>query len=392
MYGNFLRQSTKKLQDDLRQTMRTYSTEKQQLLRHLASLRHEMDELRTSGTSSPDSEYTDRSLESDNSHRHKSRRYYMAPNIAAHKLKKKKRKENGKKLSPRSARGEGKEDKKPKEGILKLPSIQEANTSISMGYKNNSEWDSGEQISLANLPPIDPPNGIAAAQALLQDSYKIPNITDPDRRDISVETSKTSLFKDREKKKVQFSEKTQINVITPCAKHENDDIDDVENRQSKNFKAEESKFSPRNSKGKNHHLPPLDGKKSLTPRETEDHKLMYISIKDPEIRTKTLSEILHAVRVRMQENEQHMKYFGMTPPRKINNTYEFLVSSSLDRHSPLPRSESQRVSRTSSILLIIFFLREINSSCIKCLRMSNTNACNTSMLNYMFPHVSSCFI
>ncbi|KAK3101157.1 hypothetical protein FSP39_001401 [Pinctada imbricata] len=77
--------------------------------------------------------------------------------------------------------------------------------------------------------------------------------------------------------------------------------------------------------------------------------MMYISIKDPEVRTKTLSEILHAVRVRMQENEQHMKYFGTTPPRKMNNTYEFLVSSSMDRHSPITRSESQR-SKASSRL------------------------------------------
>ncbi|KAK3101993.1 hypothetical protein FSP39_007970 [Pinctada imbricata] len=212
MYGNFLRQSTKKLQDDLRQTMRTYSTEKQQLLRHLASLRHEMDELRLSNTTSPTSTLTDRSsYGSESGHHSKARRYYMAPNIAAHKLKKKKKKDNGHKTSPKA---EVKEDRKPKEGILKLPSIQEGSTNTS-GNRRSSEWDSGEHISLTNLPPIDPPPGIAAAQALLQDSYKMPNIEDPDRTDINIDSTKPSGFKDREKKKVQFSENDQINVITP---------------------------------------------------------------------------------------------------------------------------------------------------------------------------------
>lgn len=327
MYGNFLQQSTKKLQDDLRQTMKTYSTEKQQLLRHLASLRHEMDELRLSGSESPVStdSTTDLSTSRCSTNRSKSNRFYHAPNIAAHKLKK-----SRKKMSKQSKRNsESSEDKKSIEGILKLPIIKEGtfgNPPPTLTWTNkNSEWDSAHQISLTNLPPLNPVQGVVAAKELLEDDYVMPRIDDPDRTDKGIPKKKS-----QEKKRVKFSSENQIAVITG----ENTNIktqDSDSESDSKNLQgsSQENKTQVKGVNQRQHYLPPLElgSRRRLNPKETEDHKMLYISIRDPDARRKTLSEILHAVRLRMQENEHHLR-FGEMPRRNRHNSYETVLNSS----------------------------------------------------------------
>ncbi|XP_048729296.1 uncharacterized protein LOC125646802 isoform X2 [Ostrea edulis] len=371
MYGNFLQQSTKKLQDDLRQTMKSYSSEKQQLLRHLASLRHEMDELRLSGSESPTStgSTTDLSTASGASNKSKSRRFYHAPNIAAHKLKK-----SRKKMSKHSKRkSETSEEKKQMEGILKLPIIKEGNlgnpSPLTWTHKN-SEWDSAQQITLNNLPPIKPPKDIAAAQELLQNDYDMPKIDDPQRSDKIVPTK----GKSQEKKRVKFSSKNQVAVFTG----ETTDmaIEDSDSDSDSKNSHESSEIKPKGVNQRQHYLPPLDlgNRRCLNPQETENHKMLYISIKDPDVRRKTLSEILHAVRMRMQENEHHLR-FGEMPRRKrqtssqespLNSSQESLNSTDSNKskisHLGAPQNTAYRMHCRSSNSQLQNYLRKMSRS------------------------------
>lgn len=373
MYGNFLQQSTKKLQDDLRQTMKTYSTEKQQLLRHLASLRHEMDELRLSGSESPIStdSTTDLSTSRCSTNRSKSNRFYHAPNIAAHKLKK-----SRKKMSKQSKRNsESSEDKKSIEGILKLPIIKEGtfgNPPPTLTWTNkNSEWDSAHQISLTNLPPLNPVQEIVAAKELLEDDYVMPKIDDPDRTDKGIPKKKS-----QEKKRVKFSSENQVAVITG----ENTNIktqDSDSESDSKNLQgsSQENKTQVKGVNQRQHYLPPLElgSRRRLNPKETEDHKMLYISIRDPDARRKTLSEILHAVRLRMQENEHHLR-FGEMPRRNRHNSYETVLNSSQESllstdstkskssHFGAPKNTAYRMGRRSSNAQLQSYLRKMSKS------------------------------
>nr|XP_022305339.1 uncharacterized protein LOC111112204 isoform X4 [Crassostrea virginica]XP_022305346.1 uncharacterized protein LOC111112204 isoform X4 [Crassostrea virginica] len=371
MYGNFLQQSTKKLKDDLRQTMKTYSSEKQQLLRHLARLRLEMDELRLPGSESPTS--TDSALDwstSQSSVKSKSHRFYHAPNIAAHKLKK-----SRKKLSKQPRRSsDTSEDKKNMEGILKLPIIQEGtfrNPSPLTWTNKNSEWDSAHQISLNNLPPINPPQEITAAKEMMEENYIMPKIEDPDRSDKSIPKKKNL----RGKKRVQFSSETQVAVFnggnTDVKAEDSDSESDSKNSEGS---PRENKSEVKHTNQRQHYLPPLDlgNKRQLNPKETEDHKMMYISIRDPDARRKTLSEILHAVRLRMQENEHHLRFGEM--PRRHNRIYESVLNSSQESlhstdsnkskssHIGAPQNTAYRLGRRSSNAQLQNYLRKMSRS------------------------------
>ncbi|XP_060074428.1 uncharacterized protein LOC132554143 [Ylistrum balloti] len=329
MYGNFLRKSTKKLQDDLRQTMRVYSSEKHELLRQLASLRHEMDELKASDTSSsPTSSF------SDSSSLKSTPRFFHAPNLAANKAGKKGRK---RKSSITSDDSMGSQNQKLKEGILRLPTIKDASPAP-------QEWESGNSMH-TNLPPIEQPKGLATAKALLDNTFPIPKISDPSREDISVSSIRQS---NREKKKVHFSEENKVTEFEVIRYNES---------EAKNWRGgganspAEYYRKPRTSKkgkgergGSRVTLAPL--KRPNDPKEAQkvaaEYKSLYLSIHDPEERTKTLADILYAVRMRMQENEQNLK-FGETPrPAKTNNTLcDFLLSSSCE--DPLLKGEPNKV-------------------------------------------------
>lgn len=314
MYGNFLRKSTKKLQDDLRHTMRVYSSEKHELLRQLASLRHEMDELKSSDTSS-----SPISSLSDSSSLRFGPRFFHAPNVAAHKVGRKgKRHKN----SISSDGSMGSQNQKLKEGILRLPTIKDVSITT-------QEWESGNSM-YPNLPPIEPAKGLAAATAMLDNAFTIPKISDPNREDISVSDLGTRSIK--EKKKVHFSEEdniTEFEVIRYGASNAGEDI----HSQHYYRRPRASKKGRGERGGSRATLAPL--KRPSNAKEAQkvaaEYKSLYLSIHDPEERTKTLADILYAVRMRMQENEQNLK-FGETPrPAKTNNTLcDFLLSNSYE--------------------------------------------------------------
>ncbi|XP_033752667.1 uncharacterized protein LOC117336289 [Pecten maximus] len=364
MYGNFLRKSTKKLQDDLRQTMRVYSSEKHELLRHLASLRHEMDELKASeSSSSPTSSF------SDSSSFKSTPRFFHAPNLAANKARKKGRKRKNSLTSDDSM---GSQNQKIKEGILRLPTIKDASPAP-------QEWESGNSMH-TNLPPIEHPKGLATAKALLDNNFSIPKISDPSREDISVASLRQS---NREKKKVHFSEENKITEFEVIRYNEN---------EAKNWRhggansPTEYYRKPRGSKkgkgergGSKGTLAPL--KRPNDPKEAQkvaaEYKSLYLSIHDPEERTKTLADILYAVRMRMQENEQNLK-FGESPrPAKTNNTLcDFLLSNSSEdpilkgsepsklgnKFHGAPNHTAARIGRRSHSIQLQNYLRKMSKS------------------------------
>lgn len=364
MYGNSLRKSTKKLQDDLRQTMRVYSSEKQELLQHLASLRHEMDELKASETScSPTSSL------SDSASLKGTPRFFHAPNLAANKVGKKGRKRKNSSTSDDSMGGQ---NQKIKEGILRLPTIKDASPAP-------QEWESGNSMH-TNLPPIQHPKGLVTAKALMDNNFSIPKISDPSREDISVASLRQS---NREKKKVHFSEENKITEFEVIRYHEN---------EAKNWRhggansPTEYYRKPRISKkgkgekgGSRVTLAPL--KRPNDPKEAQkvaaEYKSLYLSIHDPEERTKTLADILYAVRMRMQENEQNLK-FGESPrPAKTNNTLcDFLLSNSSEdpllkgsepskvgsKFHGAPNHTAARIGRRSHAIQLQNYLRKMSKS------------------------------
>ncbi|XP_076115848.1 uncharacterized protein LOC143083463 [Mytilus galloprovincialis] len=377
MFGNNLRDSTKKLQNDLRQTMRKYSTEKSQLLRQLSSLRYQQNQLGDLKLSalSP-------STMSESSSVQSSSRYYMAPNIAAHKLNKKKKKTQETKITaiPESSR---------KEGILKLPVLRQESLSKTLKSrcpsKTTSEWDSGRNNSMQNLPPLHPPPGIAAAKELLQESYKIPKVRDSTRHDIT----RASLPSRTSKKKVHFAEK---HSVSEYGRNEHVDNDFT---SPKNYSwSGDTKSLPPISNMDTFSvdsitaysaLPPIYGKNCDTdPNEvikaTQQYKSLYLKMKDPEQRMKTLAEILYSVRLRMIENEQTLKY-GINPKhmKNANTLCDFLmnrnhnssmsmysVNSELSttdgRKSGIPSNTAARSGRKSGSLQLQNYLRKMSRS------------------------------
>jgi hypothetical protein len=79
-------------------------------------------------------------------------------------------------------------------------------------------------------------------------------------------------------------------------------------------------------------LPPIPWRNNdLDPdevmRATQEYKSLYLKMKDPEQRMKTLAEILYSVRLRMIENEHTMKY-GINPKhmKNANTLCDFLMN------------------------------------------------------------------
>lgn len=86
-------------------------------------------------------------------------------------------------------------------------------------------------------------------------------------------------------------------------------------------------------------LPPIDEVKLGTynyesQQAAENYKAMYVSITNPEERMKTLADILYAVRLRMQENEQNLQYGKSPRYGKTENTLcDFLLKKSQDNNN-----------------------------------------------------------
>lgn len=373
-----LRESSKKLQDDIRQAMRKYSTEKSQLLKQLSNLRNQRSHLDyKQSTDSP----SDLSMSDASSIRSQSR-YYMAPNIAAHKLSKKKKKTQETKVTtiaetPQNVR----------EGILKFPTITSNNPTspprpLLPRARSKTEWDSGKNNSMQNLPPLDPPPGIAAAKEILQESYKIPKVQDPTRHDIT----RASLPSRTTKKKVHFAEKHSI------SEYGHRDYKDTDYQVTKNYlhSRETRSLSPVsrndmfsiNSIKAYSALPPIVGQGSEVDQEdvvkaTQQYKSLYLKMKDPEQRMKTLAEILYSVRLRMLENEQTIKY-GLNPKhmKQANTLCDFLMNrnhnSSMSMYSEMsqdsrnrtgiPKNTASRSGRKAGSLQLQNYLRKMSKA------------------------------
>lgn len=349
MYGMHLRESTKKLQDDIKQTMKKYSTEKSQLMKQLSNLRHQRDHM---GDFKLETDSPSTLSMSDASSIRSQSRYYMAPNIAAHKLSKKKKKTHETRVTTIV-------ETPQREGILKLPTISPGSPPRPLlpRARSKTEWDSGKNNSMQNLPPLDPPPGIAAAKEILQESYKIPKVQDSTRHDIT----RASLPSRTAKKKVHFAEKHSVSEYARRDYHESD------YQLSKNYSyTGDTKSLPPVSSTDMYSvssikafsaLPPILGKNGDfnhddVMKATQQYKSLYLKMKDPEQRMKTLAEILYSVRLRMMENEQTMKY-GINPKhmKQANTLCDFLMN----RNHNSSMSMYSEMSQVSTDTFVLFF-------------------------------------
>lgn len=372
MHGNILRKSTKKLQDDLRQTMRTYSSEKQQLLKQLANLRHEIDDMKISDGSISPSTFSDFSQRTSRSNKS---RYFHAPDIAAQKAGKNSQKKEGN-LTDRSSISSTRVATKDltKDEILKLPAIPglAGNNKPKQNLNSNSNssiWYSGKNLveKNNNVPEAAKNSDSSKNAEMLKDNYQIPKISDPMRNDITLSKSKT-----KDKKKVHFanvqSEKTVKNYYAQSADQlaKENHSKNLKNGEAENLPHIPTKISRKNNhKGhkkfrafdKSHgKLPPIDEVKLGTyhyesQQAAENYKAMYVSITNPEERMKTLADILYAVRLRMQENEQNLQYGKSPRYGKTENTLcDFLLKNNQENNKS-PDNGTSPVSDVSKVTL-----------------------------------------
>ncbi|KAJ8299259.1 hypothetical protein KUTeg_023319 [Tegillarca granosa] len=315
MHGNILRKSTKKLQDDLRQTMRTYSSEKQQLLKQLANLRHEIDDMKIGDGSISPSTYSDFSQRTSRSNKS---RYFHAPDIAAQKAGKNSQKQDGNLTDRSNIQSTRLATKDPtKEGILKLPAIpgvtgnNKPNQNLNSN-SNSSIWYSGKNLveKNNNVPEAFDNSDSSKSAEMLKENYQIPKISDPMRNDITFSKSKM-----KDKKKVHFANVQPETIVKNYYAQSADQT--AKDNHSKNLKSGEAEnlpHIPTKISRKNNHkghkkfraydksygkLPPIDEVKLGTynyesQQAAENYKAMYVSITNPEERMKTLADILYA--------------------------------------------------------------------------------------------------
>lgn len=363
MYDQFMRPSmTNRLQDDLKSTMQDYNRDKERLT-------YQLSHLQTTDHSHTNMSVSSSMFSSNTSVSLTPRKFYRAPNLVAGSGANFKTEQNSNSPDKRWRDRKEQADKIKKEkDLLKLPVIHSASS-------RRSEWESGKflQSKHDTFSGIEPLPGINAAKALLAESMKIPSIYDPNRTDTAFDTSKNK----KSLKKVTFADENHHGKLHSINQTEasNSSI----RKDSKN-EGQGSVVPPLNLKGnqfshvsrpvrpqKTSLLPPLQ----LDPREVRTNpqryteavnhwKNLYCRILDPEQKTKALSDILNALRLKKYENEQSMKY-GNSPRSTEQDELikQFLSMNATDRiaykdengHTrrgliPTPRSTS--VSRLSN--------------------------------------------
>ncbi|XP_071100203.1 uncharacterized protein [Haliotis cracherodii] len=362
MYENYLQKSTQKLQDEIHHTMKMYSVEKQQLLKQLASLRHNMSELKISDTGvSPrfsDNGKSPRYSVNSAIPKHIGREQHRLPPIiktglisAVHpncvKSISEEARDRDEIVNQRLQRsdtdltflsdefcGESKhndngdvegefklfpERKVPKITktskdipVFKLPQIKEEAPRPLWYSGNNSQTVKQRAHSpLTALPQIHEMRQIS------ENNFDIPAVKDPLRCEISIPTKSVT-------KKVHFAGSNSVR---------NSDSLDQTNSHLPQLSKKKFQMHKPSRKTKKHfqQLPNVQESSSSqsdsteapqcqAPQGTEEWKSLYANIHDPEERTKTLGDILYAVRVKMRENEQNLMFGHKPVEDKTDNT------------------------------------------------------------------------
>lgn len=352
MYDQFLRHTTNRLQDDLRSEMKHYTFEKERLSQQLSHLGH------SDLTSTDISISSSTEILSPVASPRKSQ-YFRAPNMVATtpssgRMSVKSEQTPNMFRTPEKKWREKKDQldkiKKEKE-LLKLPVIHSASS-------RRSEWESGKFLSSkqTTISGLEPLPGISAAKELLVESMKIPSIYDPQRTDTAFDSSKGK----KVPKKVTFADENDMSLLSVNQIEANNNGKPIKGSKNSNGKGHVPKLNltanqfshvakPKRPR-KTSLLPPL----KFSPSEVHENpqrvteginqwKSLYSTIIDPEEKTRALTDIMNAVRLRKFENEQAIKYGDGPRPSNEEILKEFMSMNAVDQISY--RDEFGNVSR-----------------------------------------------
>lgn len=320
MYDPHLHQ-TNQLLDDLHTEMNTYNFEKERLVHQLSTL-HSKNHSSITQSQFQSNLYSQNrrlltrpqvsSMEVSTSSNISARNsnFYRAPNIVAGNAQTMAVNEEYVHLAEKKKDRKEHVDRMKKESnMLKLPVIHSARS-------KRSEWDSSksfQETMFSHITNTDSLPKIAAAKSLLEESMKIPSIHDPQRTDKAFDTFK----KRKSLKRVTFADEnhgklSEMNQTETKSKELNTYKG---NGKAQNPTSVPFPYAPRPVKYQRHStLPPLsisDDEKDRLQKITEgvnEWKSLYSKMTNPEEKTRALSDILNAVRMKKFENELAMKY------------------------------------------------------------------------------------
>ncbi|XP_067654283.1 uncharacterized protein [Haliotis asinina] len=416
MYENYLQKSTQKLQDEIHHTMKMYSVEKQQLLKQLASLRHNMSELKISDTGVnqrfSDTEKSPRHCVNGAIPKHIGHEQHRLPPIIKNgligplypkgdksneeeqdtdemvnqglqksdteltflsdelsgetKLNDNSDVEGGFKLFP-----ERKIQKRTKTSkdipIFKLPQIKEEPPRPLWYSGNNSQTVKQRALSpLTALPQINEMRQIS------ENNFDIPTVKDPSRCEIAIPTKSVT-------KKVHFAGSNSIRS-PDSLDHTNGHLPQLSKKKFQMHKPSKKtkRLSQQMANVQESSLAQSESSEAAplqAPKGTEEWKSLYVNIHDPEERTKTLGDILYAVRVRMRENEQNLMYGHKPAEDKTDNTLcDYLLVHKDDqdgmrktrkilhhhKRGHIPSHTAQRLHRRSNAVQLQNYLKKLS--------------------------------
>ncbi|KAL3841392.1 hypothetical protein ACJMK2_019544 [Sinanodonta woodiana] len=325
MYETYLKKTTNQLREDLKQTMKVYNTEKENLMKQLSNLRHKT-EIQSTSLGLVKEDNTSSDFMSSEESSNKKSRYFHAPDIFA---KKKQRWDNGKNSDYKA-----RQDKKKKEREeFKLPVIYSAS--------KRSEWESGKNMTkrgalLGSMEPLSGTDPIA--KVLLNEGLKIPKVNDPQRCDSVIDTSQSK----PSKKKVTFADENQ-GKLSHGTETEHNGTEYLQPYRQPYFLpglvGHKDQYShigkkKKKKKGNKTKLPLVsESKKEIllknpakASEQVNEWKALYVNITNHKERTQALSDILYAVRLKMMENEQTLRGQSETSPRYEHTLCDFLLN------------------------------------------------------------------
>ena len=363
MHQMRLRQAKEKLHNEIHQTMKMYSSEKHQLLKQLANLRHDLTDLKlpeiASHTFDP----------------------YQTPRIEPTHYVHEKRKSQNDKKKLTSSKGsvvrcddtsdyESDYEKSVSDTDQtifgdnydlyhddKTDSFSHDDKSVSdlhsdgLGGHLNTQWYSGKYLRHSSLDRTSKSHSVQFKHdtpiypEIFENEIPVIEVQDRQRCEIKLPT-----IKGINKKKVKFDGKTDVKLISPEQKMNLSRSNKTAcNSQQRKWRPDrltgigdwKMKQAARGQmKGRNSppgvSFPPIRchrEKKSLeaipeTLAESAEWKTLYLNIHDDDKRNKTLLDILHAVRIRMQTNERSLRFGEQRSSDKTDNILcDYLLGS-----------------------------------------------------------------
>ncbi|XP_041367348.1 uncharacterized protein LOC121381973 [Gigantopelta aegis] len=397
MHQIHLRQAKEKLHNEIHQTMKMYSNEKHHLLKQLANLRHDLTDLKLPEIASnvydpyqtpriePKQHMTEKlKFHKSDKHRSKNQASSKKSSVKCDTDTSDYESDFEKSVSDTDQTLFG--DHKDLDLIINDDkSVSDLPSNVVLGSHPNTQWYSGKYLRHSSLDhaaksqTVQQKPNTALYPEISQKHIATLAVQDRQRCEIKLPT-----IKGINKKKVKFDGKTAVKLIP----HEPNTNLTKMAYESQQRKQRSEKLPPiedwkmrRAAKGQMRgrssptgiYLPPLKSQKQKrtlevipeTLAESAEWKALYLNIHDEDTRNKTLSDILHAVRIRMQNNERSLKFGERRSPDKTDNFLcDYLLNSQSKkdrrRRGQIPSHAAERCFRRSNAVHLQNYLHKLS--------------------------------